>query len=275
MVSRVTAPEVHPNEADEGRSTSRRAFIGRTAAGVAAGGLVWAAPAILTIDAAAAASCSGNTGLVWNNFTTGAGAGVFATGSGASLVNVTVSTTNPNGVGTSGGGGSLGNNFSVIAGQIGGNTGKAWYMQMRATAAGQLMTTTFTFSKAVVGLSFSIYDIDRVNVSGTNGTRWTDKVVITGTKNGGGSALVTASKPAGSTVDIATGTTTTAANYTGTGNVNIDPASTNGNGVATFTDAVGVTSVTVTYSAPAGSPYVTSNPFQFMGIGNLTWTSCA
>ena len=270
-------------------SSSRRAFIGRTAAGVAAGGLVWAAPSILTLDAAAAASCPSNTGLTWSNYATGAGSPtgtgtgstVFATGSGTGLVNVTVAWNDVSGVGNSGGGGSLGTNFSVTADEIGGNqsgtnpaNSKAWYMQMRASTAGQLMTTTFTFSKAVVGLKFSLYDIDRVNVAGANGTRWTDKVVVGGTKAGGGAALVTATRPTGSTVDITTGTSTTAANFTGTGNANIDPASSNGNGIATFTDAVGVTSVTVTYSAPAGSPYVTSNPFQFMGIGNLSWTSC-
>ena len=249
----------------------RRAFLARAGAGAAVGGLVWVAPSILTIDAAAAASCVGNTGLVWNNFATGSTAGVFATGSGANLVNVTVSTTNPNGAGTSGGTGSLGNNFSVIANQIGGNTGKAWYMQMRATAVNNHMTTTFTFSKAVVGLTFTIYDIDRVNNPGN--TVWTDRVIITGVKSGGGAAAVTASKPAGSTVDIATGTTATSAHYTGTGNTNISPASTNGNGVATFTDAVGVTSVTIDYIAPDAG-YIPSTPFQFMGIGNLAWTSC-
>ncbi len=177
-----------------------------------------------------------------------------------------VSTTDPNGIGTSGGGGSLGNNFSVIANQIGGNTGKAWYMQMRSTVAGRFMTTTFTFSKAVVGLSFTIYDIDRVN---GGGTVWTDKVVITGVKSGGGAANATPSKPAGSTVDIVTGTTATAPTYTGTGNANIAPTSTNGNGIVTFTNPV--TSVTITYSNPEAAN-IPSTPFQFMGIGNLTWT---
>ena len=61
--------------------------------------------------------------------------------------------------------------------------------------------------------------------------------------------------------------------YTGTGNVNISPASSNGNGIATFTDAVGVTSVTIDYIAPDAA-YIPSTPFQFMGVGNLGWTSC-
>jgi len=260
----------HPS-ADLVKPHDRRAFLTRAGAGAAVGGLVWVAPSILTLDAAAAASCVGNTGLVWNNFATGAGAGVFATGAGANLVNVTVTTTNPNGVGSSGGGGSLGNNFSVIANQIGGNAGKAWYMQMMATAAGNHMTTTFTFSKAVVGLTFSIYDIDRVLNAGN--TVWTDRVIITGVKSGGGAAALTATKPAGSTVDIVTGTTATSGHYTGTGNVNIAPTSSNGNGIATFTDAGGVTSVTIDYIAPDAA-YIPSTPFQFMGVGNLGWTSC-
>jgi len=224
---------------------------------------------MLTVDAAAAASCAGNTGLVWNNFATGAGVGTFATGSGASLVNVVVTTTNPNSASNSGGTGSLGTSFTVIAGQIGGNTGKAWYMQMRATAANQHLTTTFTFSKTVVGLSFTMYDIDRVN---SGGLLWTDKVIVTGIKPGGAAANATATKPAGSTVDITTGTSATARTFVGTGDVNIDPSSSNGNGIVTFTDPV--TSVTVDYIAPDAA-YVTSAPFQFMGIGNLSWTSCA
>jgi hypothetical protein len=256
--------------------SSRRTFLTRSAAGAAAGGVLWVAPAVLTVDAAAAASCVGNTGLVWSNYATGAGStsgtgtgtGVFATGSGANLVNVTVSTTNPDSVASSGGGGSLGNCFTVIANQIGGNSGKAWYMQMHATAVGQGLTTTFAFSKAVVGLSFSIYDIDRVNNGGT--LIWTDKVVITGVKNGGGAASATAAKPGTSTVAL-TGTPGTSPTYTGTGSANIDPSSPDGNGSVTFNNPV--TSVTLTYTAPelANLP---STPFQFMGIGNLSWTGC-
>ncbi|HEY5153089.1 MAG TPA: twin-arginine translocation signal domain-containing protein, partial [Acidimicrobiales bacterium] len=60
----------------------RRAFLTRAGAGAAVGGLVWVAPSILTIDAAAAASCgTGTHTLNWGSVTAGTSpASVTSTG---------------------------------------------------------------------------------------------------------------------------------------------------------------------------------------------------
>src|SRR3954453_21785622 len=58
---------------DERPTSSRRTFLTRSAAGAAAGGLLWVAPAVLTVDAAAAASCgTGTHTLSWDDATSAA-----------------------------------------------------------------------------------------------------------------------------------------------------------------------------------------------------------
>ena len=253
----------------------RRAFLTRAGAGAAVGGLVWVAPSILTIDAAAAASCGvGVHTLNWNSFGLGAGPGVYNTGAGATAVAVTVGTatsgTNP---ASSGGTGSLGNNWTIINAQIGGSTAvggvfpQSWYMQMTASANGLFLETTFHFNKPVVGLSFSLFDID-IQVAGNSGgnpNKWTDLVTVTAT-NGATAQNVNVTKPAGGTTTLA-GSGTTSASALGTANAT--QAQNTGN--ATFTIPTAVTDVIVKFSAQ-NTP---TNPIQYVSIGNLTWNSCA
>jgi hypothetical protein len=188
-------------------------------------------------------------------------------------VTATITYTNPNSVASSGGTNSLGTCFSVINNQIGGNTGKSWYMQMRATAANQHLTTTLTFKKAAAliglnALTFTMYDIDRVN--GT-GTLWTDKIVVTGTRNGTPVVLTATKSGAGTNSPTITGSGTTSVTALGGGDLNIDPSSNAGN--VTYVFSGPVDTVLIDYIAP-DSAYVTSNPFQFTGLSNVTWTTC-
>jgi hypothetical protein len=274
---------------DHASGSTRRAFLTRSAAGAAVGGLIWVAPSVLTVDAAAAASCGvGTHTLSWGDATSATlnldGAlpnSTTATVSGDTIrtaamggVTATITYTNPNGVANSTTANSLGTCFSVINNQIGANAGKSWYMQMKATAVNQHLTTTLTFRKAGVliglnALTFTMYDIDKVN--GT-GTLWTDRIVVTGTLNGTPVPLTATKAGAGANSPVIAGSGTNAVTATGGGNLNIDPSSNAGN--VTFVFSGPVDTVLIDYIAPdTGS--VTSNPFQFTALSNVTWTTCA
>ena len=228
---------------------------------------MWAAPSILTLDAAAAASCgTGTHTMAWSQKADNSGPGVFTSTGGTGSPNVTVGTnnsaTNP---ANSGGGGSLGNNWTVVNNgtQVGNQTAAFWYMQMKATAGGsaQWLETTFTFAKSVVGLSFTVFDVD----IGNAGNTWTDIVSVTGKNAANVQQNVTVTKAGGTGSPTLAGSGTTTASATGAANVGTN--STVGN--VTFSIATAVNSVTVRFAAG-----VVTNPIQYVGIGNLTWTSC-
>src|SRR4051794_23818323 len=87
---------MHPSEPTSERApdttTSRRTFLRRTAAGVAAGGLVWAAPSILTLDAAAAASCGTGGTINWQGQTTGSSPGSITSNGVVATITKTTNT---------------------------------------------------------------------------------------------------------------------------------------------------------------------------------------
>jgi len=264
MATTLWAMESAQLDPSEQSGASRRQFLTRSAAGAVAAGTLWVAPSVLTFDAAAAASCgTGVHTLNWNTVGVGSGPGTYATGAGATLVNVTVATANstPNPA-SSGGGGSLGTNWTVINQQIGNQTLPTWYMQMTASANGLFLETTFHFSKAVVGLSFTVYDID-INSAGL---LWTDLVTVTGTNAAAVAQNVTVVHPADGTTTLA-GSGSTSASALGTTNA----TNTQDTGNATFTFATAVTDVIVKFQAQ-NTP---TNPMQYVSISNLTWASCA
>ncbi len=227
---------------------------------------MWAAPSILTLDAAAAASCrTGAHSLNWGGATNGAGPGTF-TSTGGLTFGIIVGTNNsPTNPANSGGGGSLGNNWTVVNNgtQIGNQTAGFWYMQMKATAGGsaQWLETTFDFgTHSVVGLSFTVYDID-INDAGNT---WRDIVSVSGRNAANVLQTVTATKAGGATPTLAGNPGT---NPSATGTTNVGTNSANGN--VTFTIATAVKTVTVRFAAG-----LVTAPIQYVGIGNLTWTSC-
>ena len=275
------------NVTDAATGTSRRTFLTRTATGAAAGGVLWVAPSVLTMDAAAAASCgTGTHTLSWTdaalptgtlpNSGTRVPTGSTVTTPAMGGVTATIDWTDTSGVSTDGGTGSLGSSFSIINQQIGGNTGKSWYMQMHATQTTQALTTKFTFKKSaaligLVGFAFTMYDIDRV--TGAN-TLWTDHIVVTGTRNGVAVPLTLTKPGVGANSPVINPVSPATANVgdaVGGGDLNISPTVGDGNVTFTFTGAVDT--VLITYNNPEAN-HLPSTPFQFTGIGNLTWTTC-
>ncbi len=269
MVSRVTAPDASLNEGAEALSTSRRAFIGRTAAGVAAGGLVWAAPSILTLDAAAAASCgTGVHTLNWGTVTAGTSpASVVSTGGTGSHPTVTIGhTQTANTIQNNGLGGY--DCFDVINSQIGGQTANSYLLSINTNSQANFVTVTFTFpaGTSVNGLSFQIFDIDYSTTY-----NFQDVVRITGVNSANAAATFSSTPNTSYTVanNNSATLTLTGLNYSGNPNTGVPPNSANGN--ATITSTQSIRSVTVTYSP--GIP-TDANPYQYISIGNLTWTTC-
>jgi hypothetical protein len=257
---------VEPDLGDGRPTSSRRSFLGRAAVGAAAGGLVWAAPSILTVDAAAAASCGTGGTLNWANATPPGNPTSITVGT----VVATIAHTDPNNVGSS-------PNFAVNTGTFGGQS-SAWYqMQMEGAQTNQAMTVTFTFSKQVNGLTFQFFDIDQNADADTTGF-YRDVVWVTGT-NAANATVGTSATNLGSSVS---GNGTFASPFLPN---NGSSNATAGQGNARITFNGPVQTVTITYQARAprrgnntAYPYPNGAgngwSSQRIGIGNMGWTGC-
>lgn len=200
---------------------SRRAVLGTAAAGAAA---AWALPSILTIDAAAAFTCSP---LIWANGDLD-GTDPVTKPIGSTTVSADY---DPSGLGgATGSVSSPGNHASPL-----GNVSNFIQLDLTITTPGEYESIIFTFAAPVFSLAFTLLNIDQ---SGVNGADWIDEVHLYG-KLGGSSgtyqgatfsnvgADVTATPNFGSdtggTYDLALGTSgpTNPAGTSTTGNADV------------------------------------------------------
>jgi len=119
-------------------------------------------------------------------------------------------------------------------------------------ASGEFVAYTFTFSPAVTGLSFRIYDIDGTDASSG------DQATVTAV-NGSTGQNITMSTPSGPTI-------------TGSGTTTAIARGTQGNTTDDFADVSiisGVTSLTVSYANNPNNPTAGNRSFS---IGNFSWS---
>jgi hypothetical protein len=265
MVSRVTVPDDTSPEAGGGLSTSRRAFMGRAAAGVAVGGLVWAAPSILTLDAAAAASCGTGGTIDWSTVVPTTNPTSVTVGT----VTAAITHTDPSGIGSA-------PDFSINTGSFGGQSAPWYQLQIVNAQTNNLQTVTFTFTKQVNNLSFQFFDIDQ-NTTTSGVGRYRDAIFVSGV-NAASTAIGTTPSGLGANVN---GLGTSASPFlplNGSNNI------TDGSGNATITFNAPVMTVTITYQAKAPKNAAgtdlgfgggnTGWASQRIGIGNLSWNGC-
>jgi hypothetical protein len=161
----------------------RRSFLVKAGAGGAAAGALWVAPSVIGYNAAfAGASCLIHETLTWGT-TSGAGNGStvpyslsYAAGGGMTLG---IAKTNIGGGPTNAAGNLLVESLvagggGTFPGDGGVNTGSEFLQHFSAGATGVGQALTFTFSKPVYQLSFTL-----VNIDFRNGN-WQDTVWITG-----------------------------------------------------------------------------------------------
>ena len=161
----------------------RRSFLVKAGAGGAAAGALWVAPSVIGYNAAfAGASCLIHETLTWGT-TTGAGNGStvpyslsYAAGGGMTLG---IAKTNIGGGPTTSSGNLLVESLvtgggGTFPGDGGVTTGSEFLQHFSANATGVGQALTFTFSKPVYQLSFTL-----VNIDFRNGN-WQDTVWITG-----------------------------------------------------------------------------------------------
>lgn len=212
-------PSVEPSPGratpdDESSGLSRRQLLERLAVG---GAIVWSAPLISSpAYAAGPASCVNST-LDWNTLGTPG-----TTFSSATVAGVTI-TLNPSTF--YGGTTALGTNRTIIASPIGGiATQGVQFEQTPINGGGQ--NISFTFSRAVYNVSFTIADIDTVTGN------WSDRVIVVSP------STFTYSMPTGSTVigaGTSTGTTTTTGPFRNSNNnLNYSNSQNGGNVTITF-----------------------------------------
>jgi len=219
---------------------------------------VWAAPSILTLDAAAAASCGTGGSVDWSTIAT-APTFPFTTTS-----NTVVTTVSRGAVPASAGTDAytvgppqtaLGTSAPTFGGFGAANTYKYLFLRMVNAPNNATMSVTFTFSKSVNNLTFTFLDID-----GANNQTWRDRVVVSAPPN---TAPFGATKPGGGNNPAGTGT---AANPL-LGNGSVGDTTDNGNATIKFNNPV--SSVTITYSAAKAA-----TTDQYIGITNLSWNGC-
>jgi len=234
----------------------RKVLIG-AAAGAAA---VWATPAILSVDAASAATCSSET-LAWSTQEVNVDnldSSSFTVNYGTSgVLTVAYDETTPPAPPTADAG------YATVT-PLGGETADFITLEMDASAAGELVTLTFSFSTDVRFLTFTLLDIDL----GTG--NWQDEVTLSASLAGSPVTLTPA--------DITFNPVFVSSTVVGTDNrfTGIFDPSGVGTGVPNnTTDAnVSVTyptdvdTVTITYRALAAA--VDPQPQQ-VGVGSLTF----
>jgi len=119
-------------------------------------------------------------------------------------------------------------------------------------ASGEFVAYTFTFSPAVTGLSFRIYDIDGTDAASG------DQATVTSV-NGSTGQNITMTTPSGPTI-------------TGSGTTTAIARGTQGNTTDDFADVSiisGVTSLTVSYANNPNNPTAGNRSFS---IGNFSWS---
>jgi len=248
----------------ETTGTTRRTFLTRTAAGAAAGGLLWVAPAVLSVDAAAAASCGIGGAIDWSTQTVNTSpASVTSNGVLATITKTTNASAQADA-------------FTVYdplappaaptpvpaAGNFGGQSAKYYRLSMKNAPNNAELDVQFDFTKSaaaikVNNLTFTLFDID-----GFSNLNWWDRIIIESVPVG---AAFTTTKPG--TTSVPTGSGTAASPLQGNGTV-VD-ATNNGNATIAFT--VPVSSVKIRYIE---SKATANNDNQYVGIGNLTWNGC-
>lgn len=244
--------------------STRRAFLTRSAAGAAVGGLIWVAPSVLTVDAAAAASCGVGGSIDWSGQTVNTSpASVLSNGVLATITKTTNASAQVDA-------------FTVYdplappaaptpvpgAGNFGGQSAKYYRLAMKNAPLNAELDLQFDFTKTaavikVNALKFTLFDID-----GFSNLNWWDKVII---ETVPALAAFTATKP-GAT-NPPTGAGTAASPLLGAGTV--ADATNNGNVDIVF--SVPVSSVKIRYIENKATA---NNDNQYVGIGNLTWTGC-
>ena len=238
-------PMTDENDETTARVTSsRRAALGKMAA---VGGAAWVAPQIVSMPAAAAATCAPGT-LDWDSFTTGA----TFTSATVNGVLVTLNTT------TLAGTTILASNRTIRASPNGSFAQKALQFQQLPNAVGVGQVITFTFDAPVSNLSFTIYDID--NLFGG----WGDRIEIIG-------AGYTSSIPGSFTPATPTGNvigTGTAANlFRGSNtNANWDDNSNRGNVTISYAGPITLFGFRYTNAANTGGGNMR------IGISDISWS---
>jgi hypothetical protein len=148
-----------------------------------------------------------------------------------------------------------GNNTpQIINGTFGGFTGNFYKLSMTNSSNTQGYDVTFSWTRTIYNLRFTLVDIDRF--SGTGGNGFQDRVWLTGPS--------TWTSTRGSEIG---GTAGTAADpWVGTGTTDVGANSPNGNVNVTVNPAAGLNSVAIHYRA--GNLL---NDVQSIGILKLTW----
>ena len=232
---------------DEDATLSRRRLVGRAAVGVGAVGAAWAAPQIISTEAAAAASCNAGT-LDWDSFTTGA----TFTSALVNGVTVTLSTTTLTGTTL------LGTNRTIRASPNGGVAQKALQFQQLPNAIGIGQDITFSFDAPVSNLTFTLYDID--NLSGG----WGDRIqVLTAGYTSSIPGAFTPATPTGNVIGDGTGGNRFRGSNT---NANWNDSSNRGN--VTIAYAGPITGFSFRYQNAAN----TGGGNMRIGISDLSWS---
>jgi hypothetical protein len=269
-------------------SISRRRLLQKAAIGTGVAGAVWAAPSLLSLDAAHACGsipCLTTTSFVWvvrygvNVSGTPAGAANRSL-PGAAIGGVTVTPTVadptlqlalPGGDWRTRSSGEA--NWHLVASQqIGGTVGVSSFLKSRmgqgtAANAGASYTNTLSFSTAVRNLTFSVLDIDLLITGGAGDYR--DVVVVSGT---GPSGVVPFSVLAQGVAVSGAGTTTNP--FVGNQNVSDTASGTPGPGNVTVCFTRPVTQVSVQHRRGTTTGVTGGSPLfggQHIGISDLTW----
>lgn len=204
---------------------TRRDALRKAAVGAGVAGAAWAAPQILSLDAAAAQSCVPGT-LDWDSFSTGATFtstvinGITVTLSISALAGTTLAPLNG----------------TIRAAPNGGINQKGLYLGMDSSGPGVGEDVTFTFSVPVSNISFTLTDLD--NLIGGANTGWADRVqVLTPGYTSSIPVTFTPAAPAGNVIGAGTG-----ANPFRNSNTNFNYPNTSNRG-----------NVTINYAGPISS----------------------
>ena len=147
-----------PREPRTTSSIERRAFLQKAGLGAAVAGAAWVAPSVVGFDVAfAGASCAQQDTLNWNDYTSGSAftSKNYAVVGPYAALTVTLSVTT---VGTPS---AYTGNKTVQNGPFGGVSANYWLLAMQNNAVNEGYDATFTFSRAVSNLRFTLLDIDR------------------------------------------------------------------------------------------------------------------
>ena len=226
---------------------SRREALRRTAIGAGVAGAAWAAPQIVSTEAAAAASCNAGT-LSWGGFTVG------STFTSTTVNGVTVTLTTATLPGTT----TLSTNRTIRASPNGGFSQRVLQFQQLPNAIGIGQDITFSFDAPVSNVSFSLYDID--NLFGG----WGDRIQVLTT--GYTSTIPSTFTPVTPTGNVI-GDGTAGNRFRGSNtNANWDDNSNRGN--VTLTYAGPITSFSFRYQNAAN----TGGGNMRIGISDITWS---